>query len=206
MRLVGTFLGLATLFVLEGLASACQAPPSPGTTAGSFAISGTLLENTCAPGLDPHQMLSFVAELRRDGGAGYWRQEGGTIVSGTMGEGGHFHFVSQVTIPAYGPDRESGTAGCSLTQSETIDGVLVARDVDSGSGNGDAALDAASSDGGRLDGGAGDAGTRSSLSGENTIVISTVAGSNCTRLLIANGGDFPAFPCQARYALTGVAR
>jgi hypothetical protein len=207
--LPGIVIGLAALVGIEALTTSCQAPHYPGTTAGSFAISGTLVENTCAPGLDPHEALSFIAELRREDGVGYWRQEGGAIISGTMATNGAFHFTTRTTVDAYGPDRDLGTAGCSLYQTETIDGVLVTRDVDGGTiaaDGGDASTDAAQADAGPSDAESADAGPSASFTGDNVVIISATPGSNCSLLLAANGGDFPSFPCQASYTLTGVAR
>jgi hypothetical protein len=208
-RILGLLLGLATLALVETLTTSCEAPVYPGTPAGSFAITGALVENTCAPGLDPHETLGFIAELRREDGVGYWRQEGGAVVSGTMTAEGQFRFLSRTTIPAYGPDPDFGTPGCTLYQSETIDGVLMTRDEgDGGAGDAssDASSDAASSDAGvQHDGGPSDAGPSATFTGENTIVISATPGSDCSLLLAANGGDFPSFPCQARYTLTGTA-
>ncbi len=205
MRILGTLIGLLTLVALETLTTSCQAPSTPGTTAGSFAITGTLVENTCAPGFDPRETLNFFAELRRDDGVGYWRQDGGAIVSGTMGADGTFRFISRTTVPAYGPDPDLGTAGCSLYQSETIEGVLVTRET--GDAGSDDAGDSGPVDAGAQDdGGATDAGPTASFSGTNTVVLAATPGSNCSLLLASSGGDFPAFPCQASYALTGVAR
>ncbi len=208
MRILGTLVGLATLVLLEALTTSCQAPVYPGTTEGSFAITGTLEENTCAPGLDPIAMLSFIAELRREDGVGYWRQEGGAIVSGTMGTDGRFRFTSRIVVDAYGPDADLGIAGCSLYQSETIDGVLVTAARDDAGARDGSSSDASSSDASSntVDAGSADAGPSASFTGENTVVISTTPGSNCALLLAANGGDFPSFPCQARYTLSGVAR
>jgi hypothetical protein len=206
MRILGILLGLATLVLLEGLTTSCQAPTQhAATTADSFSITGTLVENTCAPGLDPREMLGFVAELRRQDGVGYWRQDGGAIVSGTMSPSGEFRFLSRTEIPAYGPDPDFGTPGCSLYQTETISGVLVTRDTGDG-GSDDGSIDAAQDDDAGVDGSTGDAGPSASFSGTNTIVISATPSSDCSRLLASGGGDFPSFPCQASYALSGVAR
>jgi hypothetical protein len=42
-----------------------------------------------------------------------------------------------------------------------------------------------------------------SLEATNRIEIVPVAGSDCSPLLLVNGGSFPSLPCAARYELAG---
>ncbi len=185
-KTLGLVLGIAATMIAP-LVIACRPAPERGDALGSFAVSGPLVENACAPGLAPIDPLSFRVSLRRSGGTGYWRYESGPPAMGTFSSGGRFRFVAQSLIPVIERDEEAGVIGCAIIQTETIEGTL-----------------GTPSDGG-VEPVPDDAGAASSSAfvAEQRIEIGAAAGGDCSALLLSAGGGFPALPCVARYALRG---
>ena len=133
--------------------------------------------------------------------------------------------------PGTDPELDPPRVGCTLLQTETISGrfvepseddagasdggdasVVLDGGVDEGGDTG-ASLDAsapddasATPDASVVDAGPPDPTAIGALEGENTIEISIAPGSNCTALLLVNGGSFPSLPCTVRYAIAGVVR
>lgn len=175
-------------------------------------VSETLGTNTCAGGFNPDAQLDYLTDIRVQGEVSYWHRGDTPIASGTYSADGHFHFISQVDIQAYGVDAGAGgPPGCTLREVETIDGTLMLGTRDAGmrdaQGSADASTsaDASSLDVGAIDGGP-DAGVHSTgFTGTDTIQLTVAPGSDCTRVFAVNGGPFSMLPCTATYAMTGTA-
>ncbi|MDQ3036558.1 MAG: hypothetical protein M3Y87_29460 [Myxococcota bacterium] len=173
------------------LVLACRpsAPMPNGDSLGTFLVHGVLEESGCAPGLEPIDPLEFRVELTRTGRALTWRMPSGQPVSGSVTSDGEFHVRTMSQIQAWPADPETGTPGCTISQVETVDGMLVLPpDVSDG------AIQAELDAGAALD---------VSFEATNRIEIVPVSGSDCSALLQVNGGGFPSLPCGARYQLEG---
>lgn len=187
-------LGLA--LVALPLATACRPHTYPGVSAGTFDVTETLQTNACAGGFDPDAMLVYQTDIRVEGSIAYWQRGDTGIASGTYESNGHFHFVAQQDVYAYGADA-GPTPPCYLRETQTIDGTLAL-------GAADAGIDAQASDGGA---GGVDAGVHSTgFTGTDTIQLSIAPGSDCTYLFAQNGGPFSAMPCTATYAMSATTR
>lgn len=201
--LVGALLALGSTPLLLSV-MACKEPAAPGTLVGSFALEGTLEENTCGQGFSPTPSIAFAAELRRSDTVAYWRMGGtGPRAQGTIDAEGDFRFQQQSQIDGWAADPVNGIPPCRFVQTETIVGhVALSADVsDAGP------LDAATTDAGVPDGGSADAGAAPPrvMNATNTIEIGVVPGFDCSLALVSTGagGQFPALPCHAMYVLEG---
>ena len=198
----GVLLALAAPPVLLG-SMACKEPAAPATLLGSFALEGTLDENTCGQGFAPSPTIAFSAELRRSDTVAYWRMGGsGPRSQGTIDADGDFRFRQQSQLDGWAADPANGIPACRFVQTETIEGRVQLVSATSDAGPSDAAT---------LDAGAGDAGGSDAglearvMSATNTIDIAVVPGFDCSLALLSTGagGQFSALPCQARYSLAG---
>lgn len=203
MRLLGWIVLVLTALGLAVVTTACHPAAVPGTSAGTFAVSETLTTNGCAGGFDPDAMLSYTTDIRVEGEIAYWHRGDTPIASGTYSTDGHFHFVSQVDIIAYGNDAgPGGPPGCSLREIETIDGMLLLGARDAGAseaGSSDAHVD-------DLDAGSHDAGVHSTgFVGTDTVQLSIAPGSDCSALFASNGGPFNMLPCTASFDMSATA-
>lgn len=195
MRLLGWLALVTTALGLTLATTACHPATVPGTSAGTFMVTETLTSNACAGGFDPDALLQYTTEIRVEGDTAYWHRGDTPIASGTYTSDGHFHFVSQNDVQAYGTDAgPGGPPGCALREIETIDGTLTL-------GAGDAGLEAGANDD-ALDGGA-DAGiSNTGFTGTDTIQLSITPGSDCSAIFATNGGPFSTLPCSAVYDVT----
>jgi hypothetical protein len=207
MRLFGWLaLVLSTLALLLGNTPCGGTPTVPGTSAGTFAVTETMTANACAGGFDPDPLLRYTTDIRAEGDTAYWHRGDTPIASGTYTAAGHFHFVSQQDVPAYGPEAGGGPQGCSVRQTETIDGMLSLGAFDAGpSSDAGASSDASSPSDAALDAGP-DAGVHATgFVGTDSIQISITPGSDCSLLFANNGGPFSTLPCTATYDMTATA-
>ena len=213
MRLLGWLSLAMSILGLVLTNTACRPANSevPGTSAGTFAVTETLTSNGCTGGFDPDATLAYSTDVRVQGEIAYWHRGDTPIASGTYASG-HFHFIAQADIQAYGTDAGPGSSpGCSLRQTETIDGMLALGPSDAGSsdaGSSDAAAqqpDAATVLDASIDAGP-DAGVHSTgFVGTDTIQISVTPGSDCSLIFAQNGGPFPTLPCTAVYDMSATA-
>lgn len=199
MRAAGWVLVPTTLGLLLALGTACRPQSFPGTSAGSFAVTETLGTNECAGGFDPDAMLSYTVDVRVQGSVAYWHRDGIGLASGTYANG-HFHFVDQQDIQAYGADAgPGGPPGCVLRQTETIDGDLMLGARDGGEDD-----DAAPTD---VEDAGADAGVRSSgFAATDVIQLSIAPGSDCSAIFATNGGPFTTLPCSVHYDVSATSR
>jgi hypothetical protein len=196
MRVLGTLLLLSSLLLVTS--TACNAPTTsfPGTSAGTFTVTATLSDDSCGAGFQPDSMITYTTEIRADGSTSYWHRGDTPIAAGTYDPSGHFHFVAQNDIVAYGSDAGTGAQGCVLREIETIDGMLML-------GYADAGVDAQAT---RGDSGGIDAGVHSTgFTGTDTIEIAIAPGSDCALEFASNGGQFTTLPCTAHYTMTATA-
>jgi hypothetical protein len=200
MRALGWLsLVVSTVSLLLGN-SPCTANTSlPGTSAGSFAVTETLVSNACAGGFDPDPTLAYTTDIRAEGNIAYWHRGNTPVTSGTYTSAGHFHFVSQLDVPAYGVDAGMGP-GCTVRQTETIDGMLALGASDAG-----VSSDASNPNDASIDGGP-DAGVHSTgFTGTHTVQISITPGSDCSLLFAPNGGPFSTLPCLTSFDMSATA-
>jgi len=192
---------------------ACTPTSVSGWTAGTFDVTATLGDNQCAGGLDPDGTVTYAVEVRASGTAAYWLRSGVDAVTGTYRVADrHFHFTSQSRVTAWAADAAAGVTGCTLVETETIDGYLVDDGSDAGQ-DASAEQDSSDLDGGATprDGGSSadvgphDAGIDAGLystgfTATDTIQVSIASGSDCRAILQSAGGSFPMLPCTATYA------
>jgi hypothetical protein len=186
------------------LASACRAPTLPGTSLGAFAVTGTLEENDCGLGFQPDPLLRFPVEVFRSGSTAYWSMGSGPRAEGTIDADGDFRFRYVTLVEGWPADAANGIPACRFTQTETIEGRIVAASL-TGAGAADAASeDAAVADAGFVDGG--DAGrARAFMSATSIVEIGVAAGFDCSLALQSGGagGQFAVLPCRAIYRFEG---
>ncbi len=174
-------------------------------------MTGALVENTCGPGFPVLDTLDFEVEVRGENAVGYWRLRRQPIVAGSFrADDGAFEFRRNASVVAWPADVE--VAGCTLEQREVIRGRVSGDAGDAGTAADDAGAndagvvaDAGPNDAGALaDAGAADGGTdEPPLVGEHVIELVVTRGADCAPLLAAQGGEFDALPCRARYTLRG---
>ena len=164
---------LLSIWAALALSYACDPPTPDGALVGNFTINATLRSNTCAPGFNPASATSFAASLHASGANATW-SAGGSSVTGTA-TGNTIHVVAQSSMTPY--------SGCVIDRAETIDATYVTTPTDSGTP---------------------DAGTHSAtISGTDTITLSTSSGPPCADVLVVNGGTYPMLPCTATFDFTG---
>lgn len=168
-----------------------QEPPA---SVGTFAVQGTVEQNTCGFAAMPMPSTYEVnAELSGlPGGAATWRWESqGTTVNGSVTTTGVYRFTTtrqMLMIPA---DPFYEIRGCTLEERSEVSLTVTPMPMADDAGIAPIPMDA--------DGGVG---TRT-LSGTYTVDMYPTPGSDCSALLGANGGNFQAIPCQAKSKLTG---
>lgn len=191
------------LLVLSG--SACQAKP-PGDLVGQYAVTASLMENTCGDAALPvAEVLEYRVQLRRDGRTAYWMIGSPPGSQGVYMNDGDVRFEREERfmvsdeaqaldpelaeldpIALYGYDPFDPTAEpddaetfCTLIVRESIDATVLLED---GSGADEDAL---------------------ALEGTNTIAMSATSDSECHRVLKPAGGPFEQLPCAAEYQISG---
>lgn len=217
------------------LSLACRPTVDPATEGTTYRITGVVAESACSPGLEAPDPLVYDVQVRSTGPIVYWRLGRNPWVPGSLAADGTFRISTRAPIevtadyPGTDPDFDPPRMGCTLYQTETIAGRFVEPPENDGgvSDGGDAAsaidagvrddasvsddsgapTDASTApDASTLDAGPPDPTAVGALEGENTIEISIAPGSDCTALLVANGGSFPSLPCVVRYTISGSVR
>ncbi len=162
----------------------------PGEPIATYRVVMHLTENTCgAQAVLTRDGHAFSVELREDRprGHGYWHLADKASVRGTIDGAHSFTFTSSSVAASEGPD--AGARGCRLVQADVISVHLRGPALDGG------VVAEGEGDGGDL--------PLSHLVGEQVSRITSGAGTDCSRALIAGGGSFEALPCTIRYALRG---
>jgi hypothetical protein len=194
---------LASACVVGLVATSCNTQnPLPGTSLGTYNVTGTLGTNTCGSGLGAPTPWDFTVQLSEDSTTTpttfYWLSQDGTQLSNTMTSATSVSITSSVTTNpdavaagvdagaatgAMDPGGMMGTAtpvptvgACDLEQNTTLALTLAA------------------------------GATPASFSGTITYTFETATGvsatSNCTDQLAASGGAYNTLPCTATYTLS----
>jgi hypothetical protein len=164
--------------VIGAFTMSCSSSPSPlpGTSLGTYNVTGTLGTNTCGAGLGAPSPWTFTAQMSEDGTSLYWEMSGGSEVWGTMSSATQVNITSIDTANV--DTSEAGVAGpCDLTGTTALDLTLAASSPPSTF-----------------------TGTISYTFAAATGVSST---TNCTDQLSVSGGPYDTLPCTATYSLTG---
>lgn len=172
----GRFLLFAAVCAMAAFALSCG-PTSdlPGTSLGTYNVSGTLGTNSCGSGLGAPSTWTFTVQMSEDGSTFYWQQAGGSELSTTMASSSQVDLTSVETANVDATD--AGVEGpCDLTSTTTID----------------LALSAGSPP-------AGFTGTITLTFAASTGVSST---TDCTDQLAASGGTYDTLPCTTNYSIT----
>lgn len=198
----------ASTLVLLPLAlagSGCQMPEPPGELVGNYAITASLIDNTCGDAALPlAEVLEYRVQVRRDGRTAYWmlnKPPGsqGVYASGDVAFDREERFMvddesepvdpvlaelDPIALYGYDPydpnaEPDDRDAFCTLIVRESIDATVLRED---GSGADDDEL---------------------ALEGTNTIAMSATRDSECNRVLEPAGGPFEQLPCAAEYEITG---
>ena len=102
------------------------------------------------------------------------RPAAGSSVTGTA-SGNTIHVVAHSSMSPF--------TNCVIDQAETIDATYTTTPTDSGTP---------------------DAGAHSAtITGTDTITLSTSSGVTCAAVLLINGGSYPMLPCTATFNFTG---
>jgi hypothetical protein len=184
-------------------------PKARGELVGAYQVEGELTDNSCGKqALPAPAHLSFHVELRNDKGEGLWVRDAPPPFSGSLDDKGYFSFDTSNSYMVAGnnvqepadqiiqaaPEQltdpelfdrldQQANKNCGLAVDQSVHG-RVLRDV---TGTTDGA-DTSSGD---------------DLTADNDIEIRSTSGSDCSRVLAAQGGPFDQLPCKAHYALTG---
>jgi hypothetical protein len=175
----------ATLVTLTGCAMAALAfscdpvSPLPGTTLGTYNVTGTLGANTCGSGIGAPSPWTFTVQMSQDGTTLYWDPSVGSELSSTMTSSTVVDITSTVTSNV--DATEAGVEGpCDLTQATAINLTFGASSPPA---------------------------PPSSFNGSITYTFSTnttvSTTSDCTDQLSASGGSYDTLPCTATYSIVG---
>jgi hypothetical protein len=191
------------IFVLLSFCGvACQAKP-PGDLVGSYAVTASLMDNTCGEDALPlSEVLEYRVQLRRDGRTAYWmlasppgnqgvyaggevtfeRQERFMISDDAQPVDPELSELDPIALYGYDPfepnaEPDDAESFCTLIVRESIDATVLLEDGD------DADDD------------------ELALEGTNTIEMAATSDSDCRRMLRASGGQFERLPCAAEYEL-----
>src|SRR4051812_45290380 len=122
MRTLGWIVLGSFAAALFALSTSCgpRSSTSSSTLVGAFTVTGTIESNACAPGLNPTSPSTFGARLNVDGTVATW-STGTASFMGTA-SGNTFHVTAHSQIPVF--------TGCTLDQTETIDGTYTTTPTD----------------------------------------------------------------------------
>jgi hypothetical protein len=193
------------LLSLSSLGCMKQPQQASGDLVGDYAITGTLVENSCGnSALPTKNPLSFVAEIRNDDGVITWQIEKQAPFTGVLRADGAYKFVSEQAMDLgtqvarkkdleasdfnnLNPDFDLQRSHCALIMKESVSGTL--RRMLGPDGGAPDQTDAG--------------GTGADLSGDNIISVEAAAGADCSLQLAINGGQFLTLPCAAQYSMEG---
>jgi hypothetical protein len=159
----------------SGATSCAAANPLPGTSLGTYNVTGTLESNSCGSGLGAPNPWSFTAQMSEDGTVLYWEPSGGELMSNTMSSATQVSMTSAVTTNVDSSD--AGLAGPCDLQTTTAVSLTLATGTPPASFTGTL-----------------------SYSFEAAVAVSPT--TNCTDQLSASGGTFDTLPCTTTYTLS----
>jgi hypothetical protein len=171
-------LGATATCALVGLTMGCAPPtPLPGTSLGTYNVTGTLETNTCGSGLGAPNPWTFTTQMSEDGAVLYWEISGGTELYSTMSSATQVSITSVSTTNVDGAD--AGIQGPCDLQSTT-------------------ALDL------NLSAGSPPATFTGTITYTFEAAVGVSSATNCTDQLSASGGTYDTLPCTASYSLAGM--
>jgi hypothetical protein len=170
-------LGVIVTLTAMALASCSPAASSlPGTSLGTYNVTGTLESNTCGSGLGAPSPWTFTLQMSQDASILYLETSDGSQLSGPMSSSTQASITSTQTLNVDAPD--AGLQGpCNLQNTSVIDLVLAATSPP-----------------------ATFTGTITYTFAAATGVSTT---TNCTDQLSAYGGPYDTLPCSASYSVAG---
>jgi hypothetical protein len=175
VKLAPLYLGTCLSLVVAAFPQCTATNPLPGTSEGTFSVTGTLGTNTCGSGINPDNPWDFSAFLSEDGSTFYMEDTDGTNeVTGTLSAK---KATLSATVTTNADATEAGAGSCDLTEvsSVTLD------------------LSSASSP------------TSFTGTATYTYSVSSGVSSsnNCTDQLASSGGPYSTLPCSVTYSLSG---
>ncbi len=97
--------------------AACLAH-EPGTSLGTYAVTGTLKTQTCGAGLQPDDPWKFAVRLSKSGTTLFWLQDASPALSGTLDPSGNATISTSEIYDLSEPD--AGISYCAVIRSDTF--------------------------------------------------------------------------------------
>ena len=106
------------LFIAVVALCACSSTSSlPGTSLGTFALTGNVTSNTCGSGLNAPDTLTFDVAISKKSTVLYWRESGGETYSGVLDANNATTITSTVTAQT---GDEAGTVLCTTQRTDSV--------------------------------------------------------------------------------------
>jgi hypothetical protein len=158
-------------------ATSCAATSAlPGTSIGTYNVTGTLGTNTCGSGLGAPSPWTFTTQMSEDGTTLYWEMSGGSELSSTMSSATQVDITSADSANVDGTD--AGVPGpCDLQSTTVLDLALATSSPPSS--------------------------FKGTLSYTFTAATGVSSATDCTDQLSASGGLYDTLPCTISYSLVG---
>ena len=119
-------MGLVRHGVASALAAACGAACAmhePGTSLGTFAVTGTLGTQTCGSGVTADNPWTFNVRLSRGTNTLYWLQDASPPISGTIDAQGNAVLTSSSTYELQSA-TEAGAPYCGVVRTDKFTAAL----------------------------------------------------------------------------------
>ncbi len=174
VKLAPVYLATCLSLVVTALPQCTPTDSLPGTSEGTFSVTGTLGTNTCGSGVNPNNPWDFSVYLSEDGSTFYMENTDGTNeVTGSLSAK---TATLSATVTTNADASEAGAGTCDLTEvsSVTLD------------------LNSASSP-------TSFTGTATYTYSASSGVSSS---NNCTDQLASSGGPYTTLPCTVTYSLS----
>jgi hypothetical protein len=166
---VAALLSVALLVLLP----ACDNNALPGTMLGTYAVTGTLMANTCGQGLAPPSPWTFSVQMSEQGTTLYWSyQDGNPPLSSPLTTSDSATLTSTESANVDGT-ADGGLGPCSMTRADTVK-------IDLGAGS-----------------------PPPSFTGTLEYDFAVLSGADCTDQLSTSGGTYDALPCKMTYVIRG---
>jgi hypothetical protein len=167
---------LSAALVAVAMGAGCDPNTLPGTSLGTYSVTGTLTMNSCGAGAMAPDPWTFSVQMSEDGSTLYWssESEGQTPLSAPIDASSRAILTSVVQQNVDGTAQLAGP--CLLERDDTIDLTL-------GSGS-----------------------PPPTFSGTITYTFLAAANSDCGDQLSVTGGPYDTLPCTIEYAVTGASQ
>ena len=133
----------SAVVAIVAVSSSCigKSPYSPGTSLGTFGVTGHVQTNNCLAAPDP---WTFSVKLAEDPGIFYWVQND-VPVEGTLDTAGNVNLTSTST-EIEDPADDAGNGGCTMQRVDTLTGTTSGSPINGLTGTLTYAFSAASGD------------------------------------------------------------